>query len=76
MSYPGAATFAPSASGLGGPSCSNASMVAMQDNPGMVSRVARGCFTQPSNGDTRPLAVDSVVGGDGMAAAVFGCRWT
>jgi hypothetical protein len=37
----------------------------------MVMGVMRGRCVCPNNEDARPLAVDSVCGGDSMAATVF-----
>jgi hypothetical protein len=38
--------------------------------------MTRGRCVRPDSNGTRPSAVDSVRGGDRMAAAVPHCRWT
>ncbi len=63
---PGAATSATSAPGIGGPSCSlqlcpNGGYAG---NPGTVRGPRRGCCVRPDRDVTRPLAVDSVRGGE------------
>jgi hypothetical protein len=61
--YPGAATSATSALGIGGPSCS----IRIRPKLGVVGRVTRGCCQRQHS----PLAVDPVGGGNCLAATVF-----
>ncbi len=44
-------------------------------NPGTVARTTRGCCVQPDGDEARPLTVDSVGGGDSVAAMFFVCQW-